>query len=171
MNMTEDKDFIESLGLPFLAHRLRRASEMLLEGTAVFLRDSGIAAPPRSISTLLLLKREGPQGITQIAQRLRLTHPLIIKLVATLEEVGYVSSLPCPTDRRRRVVELTQTGLQQTDRIEEGIGDIASCLSGLFDETGVDLLDAVQRLEEAIRRKPMGERFRTVAGAPARERG
>jgi len=157
--MMDDGDFIESLGLPFLAHRLRRASELLLEGTAAYLRDQQIAAPPRSVSTLLLLKRDGPLGITQIANRLRLTHPLIIKLVARLEEVGYVSQQISPEDRRRRVISLTEAGAEQTRRIEAGVEDIERSFRELLDEIGIDLFEGVQRLEAATRDRTMEQRL------------
>src|SRR5579864_1177615 len=73
-------DFVESLGLPFFAHRLRRLSETLVEASGGWLREVGVAAPPKAVSTLLLIAAEGPSTVTEIATRLRLSHPLIVKL-------------------------------------------------------------------------------------------
>jgi len=155
----EESDFVESLGVPFLAHRLRRASDLILQGTAPYMQALGVDAPPRSASTLLLLKRQGPAGITDIARRLRLTHPLIIKMVKSLAESGYVSERTDPSDQRRRVISLTDAGQQQARKIEAGLIHLESCLLAVFDETGDDLLGALERFESALRRCPLPVRL------------
>jgi DNA-binding MarR family transcriptional regulator len=154
-----DRDFVQDLGLPFLAHRLRRASEAILEGTTSLLRTEGFNGPARSVSILLLLKEHGPLGITEIAYWLRLSHPLIIKMAAALEEGGYVVQHRDPKDNRRRLIALMEKGVEQADRIEEISAIIAQGLRNLFEEMGTDLLDAVARFETAVASCPMGRRF------------
>ena len=83
-----ESDFVQSLGLPFLAHRLRRVSELIVEGSTAAMARHGFESPARSGSTMLLLLANGPTGITEIAYRLRLSHPLIIKLTAALAKAG-----------------------------------------------------------------------------------
>src|SRR5436190_370795 len=64
-------DFVADLGRPFLAHRLRRASEVLLVGYSAWLPKIGVTAPPRSLSMLILLGEQEGLGVTDIAAALR----------------------------------------------------------------------------------------------------
>ena len=160
-----DSDFVRSLGLAFLAHRLRRASETILEGTSGFLAASGSAAPARSISTLLLLRRIGPAGVTAIAQRLRLSHPLIIKLTSALIAAGYAEQRADPTDNRRRLIALTPAGEAEVERLEHLLGAVERMLRALFEETGVDLFDAIERFETATDAVPVGARLERIMTA------
>lgn len=154
-----DADFIVSLGLPFLAHRLKRASESILEGTGPFLGGHSFDAPARSASTLLLLRSEGPLGVTEIARRLSLTHPLVIKLVRALLAAGYVSETADALDARRRLIGLTPLGKQQSDTLDALIATITKTFTQLFQETGADLYAAVERFEAAVEKRPIFARL------------
>lgn len=165
--MDRDGDFITELGLPFLAHRLRRMSEQFVDDYAAWLTEAGISAPARGLSTLLLLDRQGPHSVTEIAGRIRLSHPLIIKLVAQLEGAGLVETLADPTDRRRRPIALTPFGRQQVARTEAASAVISAAYRELFAEVGVDLLDAAQRAEAAVIREPFTARLRRLAARSA----
>jgi DNA-binding MarR family transcriptional regulator len=161
--MDRDADFITELGLPFLAHRLRRMSEQFVDGYAAWLTEAGISAPARGLSTLLLLDREGPHSVTEIAGRIRLSHPLIIKLVRQLEGAGLVETTADPTDRRRRPIALTAAGREQAQRVEAASAVISAAYRELFSEIGVDLLSAATKIEAATAKEPFTARLRRLA--------
>jgi DNA-binding MarR family transcriptional regulator len=152
-------DFVQSLGLPFLAHRLKRASELILEGSSAALRAQGFSAPARAGSTLLLLRAHGPTGITEIAYRLRLSHPLIIKLAAALAGAGLVEDRADPLDNRRRLIALTAKGLEEAERFDAFLQRLARMFEDMFKETGADLFDAVERFERAAGTRPVADRL------------
>ena len=162
-------DFVQSLGLPFLAHRLKRASELMLEGSAEALRAEGFAAPARAGSTLLLLRENGPTGVTEIAYRLRLSHPLIIKLTAALAGAGLVENRADPLDNRRRLIALTDKGLAEAGRFDAFLRRLDRAFEEMFEEMGVDLFDAVERFERAAERRPIAERI-GASGSRGRKR-
>lgn len=147
--MAKAPDFVKAQGLPLLAHRLRRLSELFLDGYGDWLPDVGVTAPPRALSLLRLLDEEGPLGITFIADRLRLTHPLIIALVAALEEDGLVEIARDPGDGRRRMVGLSAEGRAQASAARQALAVMADAYRDLAAETGIDLMDAVERIERA----------------------
>lgn len=157
--MAVEEDFIVSLGLPFLAHRLRRASEQIVEATSVFQRNSGFTGPPRSGSTLLLLESEGPLGITEISNRLRLSHPLIIRLVRGLIEEEYVTEARDSADARRRLVILTDKGKRHVAYLYELNIVFAEAFRRLFREAGVDMYCAVDKFEQAIAERSLVDRL------------
>ena len=153
-------DFVVELGLPLTAHRLRRASELLLQTTSQWLTEAGPDLPPRTISTLLLLDETGPQGLTQLARRLRLTHPVLIELTRALAERGLIISRGDPEDGRRNVLEITPAGRRAARVLRQRLKTLERFYRRLFDDMGADLLDAVERLERAQARRPLIERLR-----------
>lgn len=159
-------DFVHGLGLPFLAHRLKRASELILEGSAAALRDQGLEAPARAGSTLLLLRANGPTGITEIAYRLRLSHPLIIKLAAALAGAGLVEDRADRRDHRRRLIALTDKGAAEAERFAAFAGALGRAFEAMFAEMGGDLFAMLERFERAAAGRSIEDR---LAGALAAE--
>lgn len=162
-----EQDFVRSLGLPFMAHRLRRVSELIMEGTSKLLADSGIEGPARAASTLLLLRDNGPTGITEIAFRLRLSHPLIIKLSARLAAAGLVRDESDPRDNRRRLIVLTDKGFAETQRIDAFSRAVARAFEAMFEEGGADLFAALERFEAAAERQPIAARVQAALARAA----
>jgi DNA-binding MarR family transcriptional regulator len=157
--MHDDGDFIASLGIPFLSHRLRRISAMINEGTTQLLRAGGCVAPATSVSTLLLLDRHGPLGIMEIAARLKLDHALIVRLTNALARSHYVDLGTDPQDKRRKIVTLTPQGTVQARKIEQINTVIAAAFGELSDEIGTDLLAVIERFEGSLNKKSMAERL------------
>jgi DNA-binding MarR family transcriptional regulator len=160
-------DFVESIGAPLFAHRLRRLSETLVESVGAWLPEAGVSAPPKAGSTLLLLAALGPMSVTEIASRLRLSHPLIIKLVRELEALGLARTEQDPADGRRRPVSLTQAGRAQAARFRAITETLAEVYARLFSDAGIDGIVFVERLERALRDRDFGQRLREFAHALA----
>jgi len=153
------EDFVRALGLPFMAHRLRRLSELILEGSSAALRSIGFQGPARAGSTLLLLRDNGPTSITEIAYRLRLSHPLIIKLAAALGEAGLVRDESDAADSRRRLIALTEKGRAEAARIADLSAALGRVFAAMFEEAGADLYAALERFEEAAEARPIAARL------------
>jgi DNA-binding MarR family transcriptional regulator len=161
--MIADDDFVAELGLPFIAHRFRRVAEAFLHGYSAWLPQAGVVAPARSLSTLLLVCECGPIGITEIAARLRLSHPLIIRLTRDLEGEGLLKLSEDPADGRRRVAVLTRKGKQQVRAIQVATRVTATAFQTVSEEVGTDLLSLVERLEAALTSASFQSRLRTAA--------
>jgi DNA-binding MarR family transcriptional regulator len=160
-------DFIESLGLPLFAHRLRRLSESLVEGGRQWLPYAGVTAPPKAGSTLLLLAAAGPLSVTEIATRLRLTHPLIIKLTRELSELGLVRIEQDARDGRRRPVSLTAEGLWQAALLKDVNRRLAVVYQQIFEQAGVDGFAAVVAIERVLADRDFLQHLAETAFVPA----
>lgn len=75
-------DFIQAQGSVFIAHRLRRTSDRIVDHVGGLLDQMRLCVPPRGASMLLMLDERGPIGVVEIAQRLGLSHPLIVRMGA-----------------------------------------------------------------------------------------
>jgi DNA-binding MarR family transcriptional regulator len=103
-------DFVTDLGPAFIAHRLRRLSDRIVQEIADGLADQGLTVPPRSASTILLLADRGPMGPVEVARELKFSHPLMSRALSVLEELGLVRTIDHSGDQRRRLLELTPQG-------------------------------------------------------------
>jgi DNA-binding MarR family transcriptional regulator len=101
----------------------------------------------------------------EIAHRLRLSHPLIIRLTTALAEAGYVRLNADPEDGRRKVVSITRSGRREVEKILEINRIIEAALQRLFEESGVDLLAALEGFERAIRARSLENRFQAETKA------
>lgn len=162
-------DFVSSQGLAFLAHRLRRLSEQLVEASGDWLREQGLRTPPRAVSTVQLLYRDGSLAITEIASELRFSHPLILKLADQLVSLGLAETAQDTCDRRRRMVTLTASGRAEAGQLLQTNRAIAASYAEVLNVAGFDALGLVEALEQDCRSGAFADRLRRnlVAEEPA----
>src|SRR5207244_1527975 len=94
------------------AHRaLERLATQSIESLEVCLSDFGV---------MELLLHKGPQPVNEIGRRIALTSGAITTAVDRLEARGLVTREAHPSDRRARLVRLTEPGGQQASRLFAG---------------------------------------------------
>jgi DNA-binding MarR family transcriptional regulator len=152
-------DFVESIGLPLLAHRLRRLSDALVHDVGALFEHRGIALPPRGASLVMLLDQCGELSVTVAAKRLRLSHPLVITLARALGEAGLVANAPDPGDNRRRLLSLSREGHALARFLYQFNRALADTYQEMFTETGLDLHAAVEAFEAAARKRSFHDRL------------
>jgi DNA-binding MarR family transcriptional regulator len=96
------------------------------------------------------LDREGPRSVSELATAERIRPQSMAQTVSELEEDGLVSRHPDPDDRRRAIVELTESGhavLAAERRQREGW--LAQAIAeGLSEEEQQVLAEAVRLLRQ-----------------------
>jgi DNA-binding MarR family transcriptional regulator len=102
-------------------------------------------------SVLGRLDREGPQSVSDLATKERVRPQSMAQTVADLEGDGYVERRPDPTDGRRALVELTESGrdtLEADRRQREGwlAGAIDERLSASEQRVLADAVEILRRL-------------------------
>lgn len=156
-------DFIHSQGPAFLAHLLRRLADELIRGAEAWYPEMGVQAPPRTISTLLLLSQEGPLRVTAIASRLRQSHPLVIVWLKQLDELGLTCADSDPEDGRRTLISLSRKGKREVKRIREVLVTMEAASLRLLDAAGPDALEGLWRMEVACREQSFVELLRSCS--------
>ncbi|WP_300528435.1 MarR family transcriptional regulator [Maricaulis sp.] len=157
-------DFVDELGMAVLPHHVRRMLDCFKANEAEAepspsRTDEAPRAPGRAGSTMRLLAEHGPLGVVEIANRLRLSHPLIINFTRTLTERGLVEAQISPNDRRVRLLALTEAGRAEARRIEALHKETEQVYRALCDEVGVDLLQVSRAVQQALKNKPVGQRL------------
>jgi DNA-binding MarR family transcriptional regulator len=97
-----------------LAVRLR----LVIARTARRLRqEAGEELSPSQAAALATIGRHGPLTPSELAVRERIQRPTATRVIARLEETGFVDRTPDPEDRRSCVVSLTPAGSALLGRV------------------------------------------------------
>lgn len=158
--VNKSDDFIREQGLPFLAHLLRRLSDRMVAEAGAFEAGLEVRAPPRTASTMLLLLARGPQAVTEIADRLRQSHPLVIDWIRQLRALGLVTKSTDPADRRRSLVALTDAGVAEAKRMAALSPRIGAAYAAVLAEADADVVDALWRVYDLIERGRLADALR-----------
>jgi DNA-binding MarR family transcriptional regulator len=156
-------DFIQQQGAAFLAHLLRRLSDELVRGGSEWYPEVGVTAAPRTTSTLLALAEQGPLGVTEIADILRQSHPLVITWLRQLKADGFIRPQADSKDKRRTVVALTAKGISEVTRLRKALRTMRVASQRLMDDAAPGLMDALWQMEQACRVTPFAQQLRKQA--------
>ncbi len=160
-------NFIQAQGAPFVAHRLRRSSELIVEQVLAELLRKNLSVPPRGASMLLLINDEGRIGVVEVSRRLQLSHPLIVRMAQRFEDLGLVKAVRDPADSRRKQLSTTKRGRAEAKSLHSFNKQLASMFAELFTEIDADLVSILDRLDAALNASPIPERLaRLKAGVP-----
>ena len=112
-------------------------------------RDAPTGLGPGSVSALATVVRSGPIRLGDLATREGVAPPTLTRIVANLEECGYVLRSPDPADRRASLVTATAAAHD----LVAGIGGVRvktllTRLAALPDDERDRLLAAVPALEK-----------------------
>lgn len=160
-NSKNKTDFFEELGALALASRLKRLSERLLKDGALMYRAENVAFEPRWFPVFYLLWRESPLAITEVAQRLEVTHPAVNQVAGAMAKAGLIVSARDGNDDRRRLLSLSPTGRKLARQLQPVWQDVKDAASELVESCGVDLLGAIAKIERSLDKESVSERVRT----------
>jgi DNA-binding MarR family transcriptional regulator len=73
-------------------------------------QEAGAELSPTLLATLGTISRHGPLTPSELAQRERIQRPTATRLLARLEEPGYVARMPDPRDGRSALISITPEG-------------------------------------------------------------
>lgn len=156
--MTEPVKYFESLPSAFMAHFARRLADLIIEQSTELLKESGITTPTTSISTMLLLEKEAPLTVTDIANSMGVSHQISVQRIANLEKIGLVERFQDPKDKRSRLIRLSHEGKKEAPKLEKHIANGTLALKQLENELGLNLSQKIREAELALREKSIKTR-------------
>jgi DNA-binding MarR family transcriptional regulator len=119
----------------------------------------------RTFGFVLLAARGSGVQVGEIAGLLGVTKQAASKLVATMEEAGYVRRVAHPGDGRARTVALTDRGLRLLDAVEEIYAELEAEWAAVLGAARVEALRT--DLEAVLRHGHGGELPSVRPGDPA----
>lgn len=152
-------DFIKAQGNAFLAHRLRRSSDRIVNQVGEVLTKLGVSVPPRGASMLLLLDENRAIGVMDISRHLSLSHPLIVRMAKRFETLGLVTIETDPDDARRRLLVRTDKARREAAILREFNARLSAVFDGLCAEIRCPLIAVLDRLDVALDSAPIADRL------------
>ena len=113
----EEKDFLQTLGYIGFATRLKRISDAFLHDGRKLYKELGLDIEPNWYIIFKILKLEKKLSVTEIAEKVQMSHPSVITLTDNMIAAGYVKTRPGRVDGRVKtnlchVLRFTNTHLQ-----------------------------------------------------------
>lgn len=159
-------DFLKQVGKLAMASRLKRLSDRLYRAGERVYSAQEIGFHPGWFPVMARLGAAGddPLPITTIAGDLGVTHPAIILFVREMERKGLVVSGRDSEDARVRGIRLTADGKRLLRRLEPIWTAFEHATADLFEEIGCDVVDVLDRIEDALDREELDERITARLG-------
>lgn len=153
-------DFLKELGYLAIASRMKRLTDSLLRGGSEAYRSLGLDFEPRWFTLFYLLySGDSPLSIREIADALKVSHPAVIQTAQMLARRGLIRSFQDPVDKRKRRLAVTPKGRELGASLAPVWDGFRAAAAGLFQSAGVDMLDAIRRVEAELDKEEMGTRI------------
>ena len=133
----------------FLGSRLKRLGERMQADVLVLIERAGLPVQPAQYPILAALDSYGPLSVGGLVEATGVSQPGVTRAVTRLVEAGLVENGPTATDRRRRTLQLSTTGIDVVARsraevwpaVEASVRALCASLDGPL----LAQLDAVER--------------------------
>ncbi|WP_448698821.1 GNAT family N-acetyltransferase [Mucilaginibacter sp. AW1-3] len=142
--------------------RMKRLYEMFSKDVTLIYKDQQLEFEPKYFTLYYLLSREGETSITDLADKLNLTHPGVIHLAGELEKLGYIESFKSAKDSRKRMLRLSKKGKESLAKFDEVWVKIKRLNKELFESQQYNLLTAIKETEALLASQPYYERFQAM---------
>jgi ribosomal protein S18 acetylase RimI-like enzyme/DNA-binding HxlR family transcriptional regulator len=152
-------DYLQDLGYLALSSRLKRLSEKLAVSVAEVYQAEGIKFEPRWFPVFRLLADRGLTSVTEIAQAIGITHPAVNQIAAELEKAGLIKAVADSTDRRKRMLKLTNKGNDVCKQLQKVWQGLHAAVSDSVAESGADLVNAAAAMEKALNKRSLLSRY------------
>lgn len=126
-----------------LGYLLKHAQQRLMEFTSAALAPYGLSG--RQLAVLLVLDALGPTSQQDAARRLGVDRTTMVALIDALEAKGVVVRCPFAEDRRRNVVQFTESGRILFDEALAASDAAEREFLGSMDEAGAEKFRAQLR--------------------------
>lgn len=150
-------DITRRYGPAAIGGRLRRLSESIDEDARVIYAELNISFQQRWVGMLEELAKRGPCSVGELAESLGIRHSSVSQTRRSLEEEGLVEAADDPDDARSRKLRLSPAGKKLVQKLEY-VWDVLNQASVEVDEEAGHVVAALDRLDEALRRKSLYER-------------
>jgi DNA-binding MarR family transcriptional regulator/GNAT superfamily N-acetyltransferase len=149
---------LKELGYLSLATRIKTLGDtMLADGLQIY-AGLGINFQPRWFSIFYLLQEHRELPVTEVASRIGLSHPAIIKIIESMEEAGLIESAKNSRDGRKRMITLSAHGEALIPELQPVWKALEEELKEIFAELNIDILGVLEKMERMIQEKPISKR-------------
>jgi DNA-binding MarR family transcriptional regulator len=151
-------DFFDELHELALGSRLKRLSELFIHEATEIYQHFGLDIQPKWFTLLALIHHKRQVSVVEAADYLGLSQPAITQFCQQLAKRELIDFVICKKDARRRLITLSKTGQESVKTmlpIWQAVQDAAQEISREYES---DLYLAIQKCENALKRKTLKQR-------------
>lgn len=143
-------DLLKELGTFAFASRLKRLSDRLKSEATTLYHHRGADFNDSWFLIGYLLSREENLTVTEMARALGISRPAISQIAGEMSKHRLINVRIDETDRRRKILSLTESGREAVDSLEPVWNAVAECTEELIATSGQDVLKAIDAIEHGI---------------------
>ena len=151
-------ELIKKLGLLALGSRLKLLLDDLLQDISKIYKSNDIDFESRFFLVFYLLKDNNKIRITDIAREIGISQPAVSQVTEIMAKKGLVKFIKDKKDTRTKFVYLSGKGKKIIPVLEAIWEDIIYAHEELFNSIGVDIINVLEKTENALKQKKMFER-------------
>ncbi|GAB4051529.1 MarR family winged helix-turn-helix transcriptional regulator [Spirosoma litoris] len=152
-------DFMAEMAELALASRLRRLSDLYWQGVTATYRQSGVDFDVRWATIFVLIARQGPVAVMEIAERLGITHPAVIQVINELEKRDLITSTKSEQDGRKRLLTLSETGQAMLPKLQPLWDAFIAVNQEMLGNQTHNLLTSLQEMEDQLAKRNFYDRI------------
>jgi DNA-binding MarR family transcriptional regulator len=143
-------DFMAEMAELAMASRLRRLSDLYWQGVTATYRQSGVDFDVRWATIFVLIARQGPVAVMEIAERLGISHPAVIQVINELEKHGLIMSAKSEQDGRKRLLTLSEKGQAMLPKLQPLWDAFIAVNKEMLGNQTHNLLTSLQEMEAQL---------------------
>lgn len=152
-------DFMAEMAELAMASRLRRLSDLYWQGVTATYRQSGVDFDVRWATIFVLIARQGPVAVMEIADRLGITHPAVVQVINELEKHGFIVSAKSEQDGRKRLLTLSETGQAMLPKLQPLWDAFIAVNKEMLAKQTHNLLASLQEMESQLAERSFFDRI------------
>jgi DNA-binding MarR family transcriptional regulator len=168
----EDNDPVDiprRLGAAAVGGRLRRLSERIDEDCARIYAECGIDFEQRWLTLIYVLALEGPQPVGKLAAMIGISHASVSESRKSLQKAGLILAATDTKDARTVHLRLSTKGRKLFERLTP-VMEVLMRVSVEANEEAGQPLEAIERMEAALNRHSLYDRFQAIVGTAGKSR-
>lgn len=151
-------DFMADMAELALASRLRRLSDQYWQAVTAIYRQSGLDFDVRWATLFILIARQGPIAVMEMADRLGITHPAVIQVINELEKRGLIVSEKSEQDGRKRLLSLSEAGRAMLPRLQPLWEAFVAVNADMLSQQQHNLLASLADMEKQLAQRSFYDR-------------
>jgi MarR family transcriptional repressor of mepA len=140
-----------------MSTRLQRLSEQIRKDGLLIYKSYGVDFEPKWFPVIYTLHLKPVLGVVELANEIGYSHPSTIVLLKELEKKKLIRSSKDKTDERKRIIQLTDKGLEVVELIKPVWKVIAEAITELAD-TKNNLMKAINEFEKKMQQESFYQR-------------
>lgn len=151
-------DFFNQTGKMAIGSRLRMLADRMTEESTRIYELYKTELKPKWFPVFFVLSDGEAKAITDIANKIRHTHPSVSIIIKEMLAEGLVNEKKDPEDGRKNLVELSSKGKKVSEGMKDQYTDVAQAIENISREANNDLWAAMEEWEHLLTEKSLVRR-------------